>query len=58
MPEKPKEPPRPSPGDPDRRAERLAAALKANLVRRKAQQRRRAGGAAGADKSGTDDRNR
>lgn len=42
MPDQPKEQPRPTRSEPIRREDRLAAALKANLARRKAQVRQRA----------------
>ncbi len=42
MPDQPKEQPRPGRNEPAGRDDRLAAALKANLARRKAQARQRA----------------
>jgi hypothetical protein len=57
MSDQPKEQSRPARDEPGRREDRLAAALKANLARRKAQARQRAQpSAAGSEKAETPER--
>lgn len=56
MPEQPKEPSGPKDQGPIRREDRLAAALRANLARRKAQARQRAATPAAPEKPEATDR--